>query len=229
MTVVLGVDGDKQGWIGVVLVDGVFEAAALAVSLEDVVASLPDKLQRPDAVAIDMPIGWCGQMRACDQRLRARLPGKASTVFNAPPAVVLTATTYRDANEGSKAETGKGISAQSWMLVPKIKEATSFSLDSGLPVIEAHPEWSFALMTGGAPAEPSKKSWVGHRERTGRLAGVGIEVPDDLGEAGAAGIEDVLDAAAVAWTAHRWTAGEACRLEEPPANVVAGGHVAIWG
>jgi predicted RNase H-like nuclease len=42
-------------------------------------------------------------------------------------------------------------------------------------------------------------------------------VPDDLGAAGRAGADDVLDAAAVAWTASRLAAGTAVSFPDPPA------------
>ena len=222
---VLGVDGDKAGWVGVLLVGGRFTAARLAGTL----AELARHTGAPDVVAIDMPIGWCETTRACDKELRRRLPGKASSVFNAPPAAVRATSSYADANTASREATGTGISRQSWALLDRIDEATTFRLESGLNVIEAHPEWSFALMADGRPAAAPKSSWAGHRERVGRLASVGIHLPDDLGDAGAAGIADVLDAAAAAWTACRWVAGRSVELTEPSANVAAGGPVGIWG
>jgi predicted RNase H-like nuclease len=58
--------------------------------------------------------------------------------------------------------------------------------------------------------------------------GVGIELPDDLGEAGVAGFDDVLDAAAAAWSAACIAAGEAQSL--PPDALVGpdGLTAAIW-
>ncbi|MGH3778212.1 MAG: DUF429 domain-containing protein [Pseudonocardiaceae bacterium] len=46
----------------------------------------------------------------------------------------------------------------------------------------------------------------------------GIHLPDQLGDASNAGADDVLDAAAAAWSAHRIATGHADRLpaEAPP-------------
>ena len=49
------------------------------------------------------------------------------------------------------------------------------------------------------------------------LAKHGIDLPDKLGDAGKARLDDVLDAAAAAWSAHRIATGHASRLPtEPP-------------
>jgi predicted RNase H-like nuclease len=60
------------------------------------------------------------------------------------------------------------------------------------------------------------------------LRAAGIELPDDLGEAGAAGVDDVLDAAAVAWSAHRIARGMARSLPEQPEPGPDGHAAAIW-
>lgn len=224
MVVALGVDGDKRGWVGVVLVDGHFASAHLATSLQELTAVIPT----PAAIAIDMPIGWCQGLRAADTLLRSRLPGKSSSVFNSPPAAVRDAISHADANSRAIAATGKGISRQSWALIPKIEEATAFSLNSGLLVVEAHPELSFASMAEGAKVLASKSTWSGHRERLHRLQRVGISLPDRLGSADAAGAADVLDAAAVAWTANRVAEGTAFSLSGPLDMDADGIQVAVW-
>lgn len=224
MAVVLGVDGDKRGWVGIVLTDGRFASAHLVASLHEMVAVLPALA----AVAIDMPIGWCEGSRLADALLRGRLPGKGSSVFNSPPAAVRGAISHEEATARATAATGKGISRQSWALVPKIEEATAFSQSSGLLVVEAHPELSFASMGDGDPILAAKPTWTGHRERLRRLAQVGIDLPDDLGPAGAAGAVDVLDAAAVAWSANRVAEGTAFSLSEPLETDVDGRQVAVW-
>lgn len=224
MAVVLGVDGDKRGWVGIVLIDGRFASAHLLASLEEMREVIPT----PAAVAIDMPIGWCEGLRVADTLLRARLPCKSSSVFNSPPAAVREAISHEDASTRATAATGKGISRQSWALIPKIEEATAFSRTPGLLVVEAHPELSFASMGEGGPVLASKSTWGGHRKRLRRLTLAGIDLPDDLGAAGAAGAVDVLDAAAVAWSANRVAEGTAFSLSEPLETDVDGRQVAVW-
>lgn len=54
-------------------------------------------------------------------------------------------------------------------------------------------------------------------------------MPDDLGAAGEqARVDDVLDAAVVAWTAQRVAAGEARPLPDPPETFSDGIPCAIW-
>ncbi|HKY64927.1 MAG TPA: DUF429 domain-containing protein, partial [Acidimicrobiales bacterium] len=60
-------------------------------------------------------------------------------------------------------------------------------------------------------------TWAGAAARRAAMAAEGIVVPDDIGPAGlVAGSDDVLDAAAVAWTARRIAAGTARCFPDPP-------------
>jgi predicted RNase H-like nuclease len=78
-----------------------------------------------------------------------------------------------------------------------------------------HPEVSFAAMNG-QPLTHRKISWTGHITRRALLAEHGIHIPDQLGDAGKARLDDVLDAAAAAWSAHRIATGHASRLPAEP-------------
>jgi predicted RNase H-like nuclease len=71
-----------------------------------------------------------------------------------------------------------------------------------------------------------KKSAGGVVERLELLKRHGIEF-GDLGAAAAAPMDDVLDAAACAWSAHRIAAGDAVSLPDPPQQL-DGLDVAIW-
>nr|BFE75376.1 hypothetical protein GCM10020092_086770 [Actinoplanes digitatis] len=59
------------------------------------------------------------------------------------------------------------------------------------------------------------------------LARHGIVLPDHLGPAGQAPPDDVLDAAAVAWSAHRMATGAALSHPSPPEEN-NGTRIAIW-
>jgi predicted RNase H-like nuclease len=94
-------------------------------------------------------------------------------------------------------------------------------------VREVHPEVSFAEMLG-RPARASKKTWSGMRERLEPLQRAGIAV-EGLSGTGAAGVDDVLDAAAAAWTAARILRGEAISLPATPeVDPATGRPIAIW-
>ena len=95
-------------------------------------------------------------------------------------------------------------------------------------LFEVHPEVSFARLAGRT-LDSSKKSWNGAAQRRALLAGVGIELPNDLGPAGTAPVDDVLDAAVAAWSASRIAAGEAVSLPATPGRRDRSGRlIAIW-
>jgi predicted RNase H-like nuclease len=75
---------------------------------------------------------------------------------------------------------------------------------------------------------PSKKSWSGMAIRRLVLADSGVVVPDDLGDAGRVPVDDVLDAAAAAWSAQRFAAADAISLPHPPELGLGDRQVAIW-
>jgi predicted RNase H-like nuclease len=96
-----------------------------------------------------------------------------------------------------------------------------------VPVIEVHPEVSFATLAG-TPLPYSKKCWAGMVLRRGPADRRGIAVPDDLGDLGThAGVDDVLDAGVAAWSAGRHAAGQADCHPDPPQTFSDGPHAAI--
>ena len=157
--------------------------------------------------------------RACDEAAKVYVGKRSSSVFHTPPRAVLEAATYREANDLSRALCGSGISAQAYALRTKILEVDPIAARDPR-LVEVHPEVSFCAMKGGTLAF-SKKSWNGQRERTALLRTRGIELPDHLAEAGTAAADDLLDAAAAAWSAWRFHIGEAGGL--PPLGEMAHG------
>jgi predicted RNase H-like nuclease len=102
-----------------------------------------------------------------------------------------------------------GIPRQSLALRLKIREVNQ-AYDAGHPVIEVHPELSFAAMNGGTPLAFRKKSWGGMRERLALLRDAGIHLPDRLPDPVARlASDDIIDAAAAAWSALRHAHGTA--------------------
>jgi predicted RNase H-like nuclease len=53
-------------------------------------------------------------------------------------------------------------------------------------------------------------------------------LPGDLAEAGTVQADDILDAAAAAWSASRIASGHAVSLPDPPQLDEAGYPIAIW-
>ena len=126
----------------------------------------------------------------------------------------------------SMAIDGVSVSAQTLALGTKVLEADALIRDEAR-LREVHPEVSFAALAGAHLAHP-KSTWAGLRRRMELLERAGISVPTDLGDAGAAGPDDVLDAAVVAWSATRIARGVARSLPDPPVRGDDGLTAAIW-
>jgi predicted RNase H-like nuclease len=120
---------------------------------------------------------------------------------------------------------GLCVSAQAHALGPRILHVTRLAANDAR-IREVHPEVSFRAMNGARPLNHRKKSAGGIVERMRLLDAHGI-VFDDLGSAAVAPMDDVLDAAASAWSAHRIGTGTARSLPDPPEER-DGQTVAIW-
>ena len=168
-------------------------------------------------LALDIPIGLpadgAAWPRQADIAARNLLGARRASIFLAPPRPVLDCASYDLANRVHRELTGKGLSRQSWGLAQKILEAEAF-LDGSFQAIEVHPEVSFQAMNG-APLEQSKKTWNGQMARRELLRDHGIIVPDRIDQAGDVPPDDLLDAAAAAWTAWRASRGLAEAVSRP--------------
>jgi predicted RNase H-like nuclease len=225
---VLGVDAHTKGWIGVELDRGTFVTAHIADSLTKLLSTVNDI----QAVGIDMPLGLVETgRRQADLDARDFVGKRRNSVFLMPPRAVWKQedTWYDDsweqANQRCRQLTrdelspdGYGLPRQTWGLRVKLREANECLATDKYPLHEVHPEVSFAAMNG-KPLTHRKISWTGHITRRALLAKHDIHLPDQLGNAGNARLDDVLDAAAAAWSAHRIATGHASRLPtEPPSG-----------
>jgi predicted RNase H-like nuclease len=219
---VLGVDGYQRGWVGVVW-DG-----TVAVAVAPTIAALVEATRDVDVVAIDMPIGLpTAGRRQADIEARRFLGVRRSTVFFTPTRAAVELATYAEANAAARAaEGGMGLARQAYALRAKLLDVDTWVRTAPMAVREVHPEVSFAVMAGD-PLASSKATWRGVHERRALLRREGIELPDDLGAAGVAGVDDVLDAAAACWSARRIATGQARSFPDPP-EPLDGLAVAIW-
>jgi predicted RNase H-like nuclease len=224
---VLGVDACPAGWVGVTLA-GPRVRAVVHAEIGGLVA-LAGSAGPLAAIAIDIPIGLadCG-MRQADLLARTAAGRRWASVFVTPVRAAVQADTYAEALAVSRAQTGRGISSQAFRLRDKILQVDSWRGRAPCPVVEAHPELSFAAMAG-APLSDSKSTWAGAVRRRELLAANGIDLAGHLGLSGfRVGVDDVLDAAAVAWTAARVAAGTADRLPALAERFSDGVDCAIW-
>jgi predicted RNase H-like nuclease len=219
---VTGVDACAAGWVAVTL------GPAMPDPQVTVAAAL-DLLPLAGVTGIDMPLGLLGAgWRDADLLARRALGRRGVTVFAIPPRAVWRCQSYAEANRLCRELTGKGFSAQAWGLRRKITEADTYrrraaTEPGGVRLHEVHPELSFAALAG-APLPASKHTPAGLAVRRDLLARAGITLPRKV--AGAAE-NDLLDAAAVAWSARRIAAGTAVTLTNRDQPADDGAEVAI--
>lgn len=218
---VLGLDGCKSGWVGLLLDIGRRTEPRLRLfpALSDAL-NAPEK---PAIIAIDIPIGFedtpSGPGRACERQVRKLLKSRASSVFSSPLRAALTATTHAEAIALNRAAGGPGLSAQSFALFKKLREVdAALTPDMSARVFETHPEAGFALLSG-SPMAHNKKTAEGRAERLALLARYAIPAsivdPHPYPKTRCAP-DDVLDAAMCALTARRIAHGEAMSLPPDP-------------
>ncbi|GAB2503586.1 DUF429 domain-containing protein [Nocardiopsis aegyptia] len=220
---VVGVDACSNGWMAVRLVDGRFTEARFCGRLKEVAAGAD-----PEIVAVDIPLGLTDQgWRDCDLLVNGELGKLGNSVFRIPSRAVVEVKDYKRANATCREVMGQGLSKQSHALFPKIREADRLRRSGALPLHEVHPEMSFRAMAG-TPLQWSKRTWNGQSHRRALLAAEGVLLPDDLGTAGRVAVDDILDAAAAAWSAHRIATGRAKSLPTPAQSGPSDVPIAIW-
>lgn len=220
---VLGVDGCRGGWVGVLLGEGAPEALVAPTIGALVEAAGPDV----ECVGIDMPIGLPDDgPRAAEGVVRALLGRRRSTVFSTLVRAAYLAPSYAEGQVVQRRATGTGFSRQSWGLRHKILEVDAWVRDDpAVRVVEVHPETSFAVLVG-EPVPLGKKTPEGRAARRTALVEAGIEPP--ARPRGGVAEDDLLDACVVAWSAARVVRGEARSHPEVPERFSDGWPAAIW-
>ncbi len=207
---IAGIDGCKNGWVvfKAELSDG-NEARICNTTVECVseVADLFNRRPSFDCAAIDIPIGLINRARECDLEARKLLrKPRSSSVFPAPCREALLGKSYAEASHINQRMTTKRLTQQSWGIIPKIKEVDDFlknSAQAGL--FEVHPELCFWQMNNRKPMIYRKKKPEGHEERRKLISWSFPNIDEHLrARPSGVAIDDLLDAAAAAWTAIRY-------------------------
>ena len=164
----VGVDGCKAGWFAVALTDDGEWSHALYESAE----ALLDRYADAGRILIDIPIGLVEgrpKERKCDLEAR-RLLGKPrnASVFPVPSRAALSSPTYEDAGVVNTTETGRGLSLQTWGILPKIREVDQLMQQSQSArdtFVEVHPELLFWALNGQKAMMHRKGRGNGRSER----------------------------------------------------------------
>lgn len=221
---VLGVDACRYGWVAAELDRGSFVAAHLAPTLTELI----DRVPAARVVGVDMPLGLLDEgWREADLAAAAVLGPRRSSLFRIAPRAVWEEPDFPAANRRCRELTGGGLTRQAWALRRKLREADGCRRHRPERLYEVHPEVSFRHLAG-APLRHPKTTSDGLTVRRGLLRAHGIAVPDQVGEPGQAAPDDVLDAAAAAWSAHRVATGQAVSYPDPPQLTHTGDRIAIW-
>ena len=220
---VVGVDGCKNGWFAIVTIEEKFSSAHFFKSF----SSPPEALTGASIIGVDIPIGLLeDSFRQADVEAKKFLGKRASSIFLTPPRRVLEAEHYEKANRLARQQ-GKGISKQAYNLREKIFEVEEHAAIN-TRIVEVHPEVSFVEMAG-RPLTSSKKTWDGLQERLALLKRTGLDLAKKLTMTGTrVAPDDVVDAAAAAWSAARVAKGEALTLPLAPTELWKGRRIAIW-
>lgn len=238
---VAGVDGCPGGWLVVVQTS---DQPSLARA--QIVPRFADVLVLPEAprlIAVDMPIGLPERSglggRRCDVEARANLGQRQSAVFAVPARAAVMCEDYRTACDAAFASSDppRRVAKQTFHLFTKIREIDALmSPDLQLRVREVHPELAFWALNGKRALDLPKKVKSrphppGLELRRNLLAAAGYDrafLSQSQFRARDAGPDDLLDAAACAWSAARMARGEGrCFPADPPRDA-RGLRMEIW-
>ena len=215
---VVGVDGCRAGWIYVEARPVDKGLAIDRIGIAETFRNLIEAASDSAFVSVDIPIGLSADgRREADYAARRFIGPRRSSVFPPPPRPVLAAcpADYWTLNALSKSIRA-GISRQTFNITPKIGEADRVMTPAlQARVRECHPEVSFCALNGDC-LRHAKRTREGQCERLDLLETVfGPAIRALLPPRGAA-LDDLYDAAVLAWTAARIARGEARSLPATP-------------
>ncbi|WLV25397.1 DUF429 domain-containing protein [Aciduricibacillus chroicocephali] len=164
----VGIDGCKDGWVGVVL-----WSEGYSIERTETLGELLEPHKDAEIILIDMPIGLPEtkeeDLLRPEKLARQHLGKRSCTVFNVPCRQAIGETEYEQANRINRQVLGKGLSKQSFYIANKIRELDEFlKLNSFYRnrLLESHPELLFKVLSkNNMPLTLSKKTAEGFTER----------------------------------------------------------------
>jgi predicted RNase H-like nuclease len=247
-TLLIGLDGCKNGWIGAASELGDLTNVRLIKirSFDDLFGAFGAS---PGVVAVDMPVGLVNDgSRAVEGAARKILGSQASSIFTPPERILLEFASlnghlespypssyddsYNVVNDWAGNFLDHGVQRQAFGIYGKIAEIDRYMTAERDPrVHEAHPELIFREMNNGDQLPPKRQA-EGVESRTALLADkMGVDAGllsvggDDSVKSNR---DDELDALALLWTAKRIATGEARRIPEVVDFDPVGLDMAMW-
>jgi 8-oxo-dGTP diphosphatase len=217
----VGVDGCKGGWAAAVINHRELQLYKYADFSEMVCDN-----ERFDGMLVDMPMGLPSNIEQYNKRpdgmARSLLKPRTSTVFAVPTRQSVYEFTKEKQREANVSAIGKGLSAQTIAIIPKMREVDMFLVENRkyVNVIrESHPEVCFARLNNGVLLS-NKSKQEGIIDRVEVLSMFLPDVSEDFVTASAKSLgckpDDVLDAICLAVTANLDSQGKTEVIPEMP-------------
>jgi predicted RNase H-like nuclease len=205
----VGAAVSSGSWVAVAFDGDGLDHAAVFDEIGDLWLQYEDRAER---ILLDVPIGLVEEgsaERPCDRLAREVLGPRRSAVFTPPVREATRKRRYPAAKRVTERKTGQSLTKQAFAISDDI--AAVDELLQELPeardvVAEAHPEVCFRAFAG-EPLQFSKLTAGGYAERMRALAEFDRDAPPVVQSAAEAtggasvGIDDVLDAVVLAYTA----------------------------
>lgn len=232
MTRVVGADArQREGYWTVTLLDGAPEHVELFSTFDDVLdhARDADRIMVDIAAGHDDPEGHADGRRACETAARGMLGEHQDRIFLTPPPKVFEADHYHEAQAWCEENDWPPLPRPIWHGRHRVRTVTQAAAHDDR-ILEGHPEVTYTLLHeshgGEGPLEHYGDAYNALLERSQLLEQEGWDT--DKLTAPEAQPRKILDAAAMAKSAHRAANGRAQLLpEDPPADPRTGRPVAF--
>ncbi|WP_251341230.1 DUF429 domain-containing protein [Haloplanus halophilus] len=205
----VGADVSSGSWVAVAFGVGEFDHAAVFEEVGDLWLRYEERAER---ILLDVPIGLIEEGstgRACERLAREVLGPRRSAVFTPPVREATRKRRYPAAKRVNERKTGTGLTKQAFAIsddIAAVDELLQELPEAREVIAEAHPEVCFRAFAD-EPLEYSKLTAGGYAERMRTLAEFDRDAPPVVQSAAEAtggaevGVDDVLDAVALAYTA----------------------------
>ncbi len=225
MSMYVGVDWSRAGWLAVAFSGRSFDHAAVFPEIGDLWHRYEETADR---ILVDVPIGLRESEggRECDSLARTAVGPRSASVFTPPVREATRKRRYPAAKRVNERTAGVGLSKQAFAISDSIAAVDDLLLnvpEARHTFAESHPEVCFRAFAG-SPLEHSKKRAGGYAERMRALAKFDTDAPPVVqAVAEAAGgadvaVDDVLDAVALGYTARPGVGSLRSLPPDPPTD-----------